>query len=160
MQCFYVQCSCAVFLCTHRNIPHCSFPHTVDVGGLINRDLHQFPLATNRLLASRTLDNNVPFKSEDMFSASVSLRFGRSWARVSATLPTPSHPQCASREYFNCQNTDRCGSNLTFHPAKDGNPANHPISRVDFCTENTTFASNVVSLNFLLERCRNCYEFI
>ena len=39
--------------------------HTVDVGGLINRDLHQFPLATNRLLASRTLDNNVPFKSED-----------------------------------------------------------------------------------------------
>ena len=39
--------------------------HTVDVGGLINRDLHQFPLATNRLMASRTLDNNVPFKSED-----------------------------------------------------------------------------------------------
>ena len=39
--------------------------HTVDVGGLINRDLHQFPLAINRLLASLTLDNNVPFKSED-----------------------------------------------------------------------------------------------
>ena len=39
--------------------------------------------------------------------------------------------------------SDRCGSNLTFHPAKDGNPANHPISRVDFCTQNKTFASNI-----------------
>ena len=38
--------------------------HTVDVGGLINKDLHQFPLATNRLLASRTLDNNVPFNQK------------------------------------------------------------------------------------------------
>ena len=46
----------------------------LDVGGLFNRDLHQFPLATNRLLASRTLDNNVPFKSEDAINRPDAIR--------------------------------------------------------------------------------------
>ena len=46
----------------------------LDIGGLTNRDLHQFPLATNRLLASRTLDNNVPFKSEDAINRPDAIR--------------------------------------------------------------------------------------